>query len=57
MKKLTYESPAIEVLSLEMMKETLQAGSFNGTGDNLSDPISLDGDWTDWFLSGMGGLI
>lgn len=57
MKKLTYESPAIEVLSLEMMKETLQTGSFNGTGDNLGDPIPLDGDWTDWFLSGMGGLI
>ena len=57
MKKETYKSPAIEILSLELMKETLQTGSFNAGGDNLGDPFDPDGDWTDWFLNGMGGLI
>lgn len=56
-KKETYLHPEQTVISLEMMRETLQGGSFNGGGDNLGSPDVMGGDWTDWFLNGMGGLI
>lgn len=49
MKKTLYLTPAVEVLSLEMMKETLQTGSYNTGGENLGDAVIPGGDWTDWF--------
>lgn len=55
MKKETYESPAIEILSLELMKETLQGGSANagGTGPDI-DVTLMDGDdFNDIFNIGL----
>lgn len=46
MKKQHYIQPMQEVISLEMMREAMQA--FSGTGQDLDNPVT-GGNWDDLF--------
>ena len=54
MKKTDYLSPALEVISLHAIQETMQVPSYNGTGENLGDPVT-GGDLEDIFT--VGGVL
>ena len=48
-KKEKYEEPAMEVISLASIQETMQSASANGSGSNLNDPTVVGGTWDDLF--------
>ena len=48
-KKEKYEEPAMEVISLASIQETMQTGSVNASGADLNDPVSAGGNWGDLF--------